>query len=516
MRHAARTVLLALPFLCLAAGSAPAQEVIKGYDVLKTQPGQTYDDLSNLSSMCPGAQVIGNPIIRLRGIPLEDPEKPPCAAGQNIGETDTFILRLATTSGLDIGPAQIPIELAALHLQSVEPFMVNNSGRLEEWTLDVTLEGPQPPGMMVITKSHPNGGTFSSSFVVLPRFTFTQVNPCPAVVVCTAPGPPIQLSSTDAPWSYAPPPDVLQLPGCTSNFFPGVIPGFTQGPAPLQAGFYEQSLLVQHGVVPPPPPKLTQHDWQMAAHFDFWLENTGTGPIDDFHIKNARWIPMTPPAALPDSTIFIKSVSICDLTPFCPTTPPDRWCRVDWDPASLTYRRVANWHFPPVQPGGMAPPMDIVFSIPCGAPPGLGAWYEVNYVCTFNCVPVDSGLFRFHCPPEPPCPTPVGCRDNQLTGVGPETRGQKIEILQQNAPNPFYPSTTIQFLLDREGPVALRVYDAQGRLVKNLVDGRRPAGQHAVIWDGRDEDGRSVSTGTYFYQIEIAGVRQAKRMIVLH
>ena len=189
---------------------------------------------------------------------------------------------------------------------------------------------------------------------------------------------------------------------------------------------------------------------------------------------------------------------------------------MDWKSLSPTYRRVADWHFPPVPPGALAPPMDIVFSVPCGAPAGQAATYEVTYVCTFNCTPVDSGLFRFRCPAEPPCTTPIGCTNSPPTSsVDPGGTGHRIEILQQNAPNPFSPSTTIEFRVDREGPVALRVFDAQGRLVKKLVSGRLAAGPHVVGWNGRDENGQAVSAGAYFYQLEIAGARQAKRMIVI-
>ena len=118
MKAYSRIVILTSLFLCAAAGPLLAQEVIAGLDLLKTQVGQTQEDLSGLSSMCPGVQVIGNPIIPLRGIPLEDPEKPQCAAGRDVGETDTFIQRLAPTSGLVFPgpPVQIPIDRGDLHV----------------------------------------------------------------------------------------------------------------------------------------------------------------------------------------------------------------------------------------------------------------------------------------------------------------------------------------------------------------------------------------------------------------
>src|SRR5262249_41689219 len=158
---------------------------------------------------------------------------------------------------------------------------------------------------------------------------------------------------------YNPSSGVLVVPGCTTNFFPGVIPtdaqGMGGGQAQIAQQFSEQSLLVQHGVIPPPPPKLHTDDWQLAVHFDFTLTNQGTPPIDHFHIARAKFVPPSPPAALADTSVYIKSVSICDPTPFCPTQPPTSWCRVDWNPSSPTYRRVGSWHFPPVAPGAKAP-----------------------------------------------------------------------------------------------------------------------------------------------------------------
>lgn len=517
MRHRRFALAVAVTFtlLLLLSGQASAQEVIAGFDLLKTQPGQTYEDLSGLGAMCPGVQVVGNPIISLRGIPLEPGEAPPCAGTQDVGETDTFIQRLANTAGLNGGnPVSVPIEIVALHLQSVQPFTVNNGGGLEEWTLDVTLAPNQPVGNMQIRRLGPNGGTFNSSLFVQPHLTFTRVNPCPAVIMCENESQFIPFNSANVPWSYAPTAGTLQLPGCTTNFFPGISGSVSQNATEAVAGFSEMASLVAHGVIPPPPPPLKQLAWQAAVHFDFLLKNTGTGGIDDFHIKNPRYIPMSPRGAIGDSTIYIKSVSICDTLPFCPITPPTSWCRVDWKPSSPTYRRVGNWHFPPIPPGATAPPMDIVFSVPCAAAPFIGAWYEVTWVTTLNCAVVDSGLFRFRCTPQPCSDPPPGCR-NRVLGVEEFRPTHGLELLQQNSPNPFSPQTSIEYQVPRTGQVALRVYDAQGRLVKRLVDGQLQAGLHSVVWDGRDDSGQGVKAGAYFYQIEIGGERQAKRMIVV-
>ncbi len=81
-------------------------------------------------------------------------------------------------------------------------------------------------------------------------------------------------------------------------------------------------------------------------------------------------------------------------------------------------------------------------------------------------------------------------------------------------PNPFNPTTTLSFRLDAGGPVTLRVYDLQGRLVRTLVDTHLTAGRHQTRWDGRDHDGRSVPAGVYLARLE-DGWRWRSRQLVL-
>ncbi len=64
-------------------------------------------------------------------------------------------------------------------------------------------------------------------------------------------------------------------------------------------------------------------------------------------------------------------------------------------------------------------------------------------------------------------------------------------------PNPFNPLTTLRFSHDATAHVHLALYDCRGRLVRSLVDDVRPAGTHAVRWDGRDDAGGAVAAGTY-------------------
>ncbi|MBK7704042.1 MAG: hypothetical protein IPI34_14720 [bacterium] len=69
--------------------------------------------------------------------------------------------------------------------------------------------------------------------------------------------------------------------------------------------------------------------------------------------------------------------------------------------------------------------------------------------------------------------------------------------LAQNHPNPFNPSTRVEFALDAAGPVEVAVYDLGGRRIAVLADGTFAAGAHSAVWDGRDGDGRAAPAGQY-------------------
>lgn len=87
--------------------------------------------------------------------------------------------------------------------------------------------------------------------------------------------------------------------------------------------------------------------------------------------------------------------------------------------------------------------------------------------------------------------------------------------LAQNHPNPFNPRTTIEFTLPQAGPARLAVYDLSGRLVATLAAGDLPAGVHRVDWQGRDDGGRSVSSGTYLCRLRANGIELARLMMLV-
>ena len=65
------------------------------------------------------------------------------------------------------------------------------------------------------------------------------------------------------------------------------------------------------------------------------------------------------------------------------------------------------------------------------------------------------------------------------------------------------------------GKVTLRIYDVRGRLVRGLVSGVETAGEHSAQWNGRDDRGVAVASGTYLYRLETpAGIRQRRMTLV--
>lgn len=82
-------------------------------------------------------------------------------------------------------------------------------------------------------------------------------------------------------------------------------------------------------------------------------------------------------------------------------------------------------------------------------------------------------------------------------------------------PNPFNPHTVLAFRTERPGPVRLALYDVQGRLVRVLVQGSRPAGLHEAPWDGTDTRGASCASGVYFALLDAGGTRRQTTITLL-
>ena len=87
--------------------------------------------------------------------------------------------------------------------------------------------------------------------------------------------------------------------------------------------------------------------------------------------------------------------------------------------------------------------------------------------------------------------------------------------LSSNYPNPFNPETKIIYSMAKAGRAELTVYNIKGQKVKTLIDENVTSGEHSVVWNGKDKDGKDVSSGVYFYRIKTSDGVQSKKMLLL-
>ncbi len=91
----------------------------------------------------------------------------------------------------------------------------------------------------------------------------------------------------------------------------------------------------------------------------------------------------------------------------------------------------------------------------------------------------------------------------------------KVFSLGQNHPNPFNPETQIKYDLPEAVQVSLVIYNILGQRVRTLADEYQEPGYRTVIWDGKDERGREVASGIYFYRLKAGDYDQVRKMVVL-
>jgi|GEM_PF-3513562 len=87
--------------------------------------------------------------------------------------------------------------------------------------------------------------------------------------------------------------------------------------------------------------------------------------------------------------------------------------------------------------------------------------------------------------------------------------------LEQNYPNPFNPSTKIDYNVPSTNNVKINIYNSNGELLRTLLNEEQNSGERSVTWNGKDSNGSIVSSGAYFYQIQVGELAAAKKMILL-
>ncbi len=166
-------------------------------------------------------------------------------------------------------------------------------------------------------------------------------------------------------------------------------------------------------------------------------------------------------------------------------------------------------------------------------------WYAINYYqgevsCTYSQVVVDSlpytGTYYAHAIPyygTAHGKTPeignnavgsyiITAKTQEITGVEEREQLPTEFALDQNFPNPFNPTTTIQYRLKETVNVTLTIYNVVGQRVATLVNQKQPAGNYSLVWNAMDDYGNRVSSGMYFYRIDAGGkFVQTKKLLLM-
>ncbi|MCD6398705.1 MAG: T9SS type A sorting domain-containing protein, partial [Candidatus Aenigmarchaeota archaeon] len=101
----------------------------------------------------------------------------------------------------------------------------------------------------------------------------------------------------------------------------------------------------------------------------------------------------------------------------------------------------------------------------------------------------------------------VGVNDNCILNI------EDCEL--SNYPNPFNPTTKIHYSIKDKSNVQIDVYNLKGQLIKSLINGQQDAGDHSVIWKGNDDNGNEVSSGIYFYKLNVNGKTESVKKCIL-
>ena len=88
-------------------------------------------------------------------------------------------------------------------------------------------------------------------------------------------------------------------------------------------------------------------------------------------------------------------------------------------------------------------------------------------------------------------------------------------LMLRNYPNPFNPETRISFQLAEQNSLSLDIYNHRGQKVRGLLNDSLPAGEHSLIWDGKDDAGESQASGIYYLKLITGGRTALKKMMLL-
>ncbi|MBN2184423.1 MAG: T9SS type A sorting domain-containing protein [Candidatus Krumholzibacteriota bacterium] len=103
----------------------------------------------------------------------------------------------------------------------------------------------------------------------------------------------------------------------------------------------------------------------------------------------------------------------------------------------------------------------------------------------------------------------------EVTTTGADEQIPTASTLYQNVPNPFNPTTRIDFNLAVPGQVEIKVYNVTGSHVATIFSGYKEAGLHTVVWNGKSADGNIVASGVYYYSLVSGDEKITRKMVLL-
>jgi hypothetical protein len=106
-------------------------------------------------------------------------------------------------------------------------------------------------------------------------------------------------------------------------------------------------------------------------------------------------------------------------------------------------------------------------------------------------------------------------RDSIISSIEPQKLTVNKFELYQNSPNPFNPTTQIRFGLANAGVVEIKIFDSLGKEVRTLLNHTKPAGQHVLLWNGKNNNGELAASGVYFYTMKSGDFMSGKKLLLL-
>jgi flagellar hook assembly protein FlgD len=110
--------------------------------------------------------------------------------------------------------------------------------------------------------------------------------------------------------------------------------------------------------------------------------------------------------------------------------------------------------------------------------------------------------------------------DSRTTNIYESVAINEVEIVTtdyriSNHPNPFNPSTTIEFSIQNDSKIDISVFNIKGQKIKTLIQNEFPKGSHSIYWNGDNESGKPVSSGIYYYKLNVNGKTEAVKKCLL-